>query len=813
MNKLRLDMGAANPSSKTHLQKIPSSKRTLPDLTAWDITNATLNYTHYEMNPGDTIRNQHPYGPTGWAALPLQIGLTLMSDNLQRIFDFNGLQDAVSTYYRTMTTQLVHKALFEQVPSTSDGTAFVNENRVTIEDLSLCGMETCLALMVVLVIVMLVLVSRNETAPYNLSSLSAVASVLARSHEFCQGLRGTGAASLDRLRDALVGGKYYCHRGPEGLSIMVDGTQRGSVAPIQENAVRSRAPFPGLIARIVIFAAIAMTIVALETVYQVSRRNEGLGAVNTDDYMHFLWTLVPAAVMISIELLFLCIDFNTRCLAPFVQLHQATGGLLERSMTADYLDTVNAANIFQSIRLREWPVLATTILMLITPLLTIVTSGLYSAIQTPHSINVEFQRETIFTSNEDLLSTKNDGSLELAGLILLDNLSYPRWTYEGLAFPELSVLDDFKNVSKSPSFSDSLVEVVVPALRPALSCRLHTKLDMQTNFTVRNLNINVTQEYCNQGHSSEQDTISLFIVEPNTHFGMALPKNDFGSYSTPNLCSNITYVWGHVGATDVDQLALLACNETTETVNASVHLQLPDLTIDTHKPPVTDESTARRLDIYQPSPLYHTLSLPTIPTSESFDNFFQALAYGKYATPIDTLGIAADNEKVADTVKFIHKVIMTQFYSNFTRVVDKNVTATLPPLVGNTTDASHWRLFQDAHSTRILEGLLGAILVLGILATTLMNTDGVLPKNPCSIAAVASLFADSNVLERYVSGSGKEYLQRTFANSRFFLGWVDDDDDDDKGNASSSEVTLVNGDVKEGKKFTIYVRDMPDGKV
>jgi hypothetical protein len=54
----------------------------------------------------------------------------------------------------------------------------------------------------------------------------------------------------------------------------------------------------------------------------------------------------------------------------------------------------------------------------------------------------------------------------------------------------------------------------------------------------------------------------------------------------------------------------------------------------------------------------------------------------------------------------------------------------------------------------------------------LMNTDHVLPKNPCSIAAVASLLADSNFLHRYGldMDPNDRAVEKLFASCRFFLG-------------------------------------------
>jgi len=72
------------------------------------------------------------------------------------------------------------------------------------------------------------------------------------------------------------------------------------------------------------------------------------------------------------------------------------------------------------------------------------------------------------------------------------------------------------------------------------------------------------------------------------------------------------------------------------------------------------------------------------------------------------------------------------------------------------TDPNRLRVVQDATSTRILEGLLATMLVCAVLAGILMDTRKVVPKNPCSIAAVGSFLADSNLMDRLPEFEGAE---------------------------------------------------------
>ena len=117
-------------------------------------------------------------------------------------------------------------------------------------------------------------------------------------------------------------------------------------------------------------------------------------------------------------------------------------------------------------------------------------------------------------------------------------------------------------------------------------------------------------------------------------------------------------------------------------------------------------------------------------------------------------------------------------------------------------------MVQDPVSTRVLEALLEFMLVLGILGSMCLNTDRVLPKNPCSIAAVASLLADSNFLDRFDAQMGdpsdKSVGNVSFAGCRFHLGYRD-------AEAMNESVQIKEGGVETketgAEKFSIYLSD------
>ena len=126
-----------------------------------------------------------------------------------------------------------------------------------------------------------------------------------------------------------------------------------------------------------------------------------------------------------------------------------------------------------------------------------------------------------------------------------------------------------------------------------------------------------------------------------------------------------------------------------------------------------------------------------------------------------------------DAIKHQHKLINAQQYNNYTRGTSDN-SVEHDSIVGNVTFSNRQRVVQGAISTRILDALLGCMLILGNAGSLLLNTDRVLPKSPCSIAADSSLLADSKPLDEFVKGDWRpedKGFSQAFAYRRCYLGW------------------------------------------
>jgi hypothetical protein len=69
-----------------------------------------------------------------------------------------------------------------------------------------------------------------------------------------------------------------------------------------------------------------------------------------------------------------------------------------------------------------------------------------------------------------------------------------------------------------------------------------------------------------------------------------------------------------------------------------------------------------------------------------------------------------------------------------------------PRFNGTAIDPYHTRLFQNSASTRLLQSLLLAVILCLLASAFLIDTKKVLQPNPCSIARMMALLADSELL-------------------------------------------------------------------
>ncbi|KAJ5995103.1 hypothetical protein N7481_002080 [Penicillium waksmanii] len=792
--KLKAESNATEMSSGARIQRVGSEDANIPGITAGDIAKFIIDNSTATTG-FRPVEDYIPFSYYSHIDTGFNLGLHLIGENITvpTLWQDGVLESSGKAFYRAITALLMHMGLVQRKQSATTGLAIVTENRVMMMELPLRGMEVCLALAVSLAISMAILIPGTSITTWSPNNVSSIAAITANSAAFRASLRGTGVVSHKTLQSRLVGQKYYLQSTPKGTSIETaeDGRRESKFDFNIGSEYITWKPFPEMIGRIIIFILVLSAIVVLETLLRVSQTKDGLGdASSENEYMHYLWTMIPALAMVGIRLFFGSLDFNIRCLAPYAPLTKPKGALFERSMNLSFLDSLGLNNTFRSISSRHFAVQATTLATTAAFFLTIITSGLYSVVEVPSYNEVNFTRVGGFPDPRTIAGPQRlmDESKEVDGMltaeyILQYNFSYPRWTYEELAFAEISMSER----SNRGHLNASYVDITVPALRLAPKCKIQTAADLQPKLTLpqfgpagsHQLWFNQLIFACPGNNTNNIGNLSLSVWDEmgSEPFGYSFESQcSFESGNSNGVvgASHYTtfYLWGYLNGSSVEHVIGLSCIQYAETVNVRTRFHLPGLEIDETNPPVPDESSAKLApNLYTPIPEWWVLNANG--RYPKFDGFFQDLTSGRYAIPIENFKSEEHDEAVIGAIKHQHKIISAQQFNNYTRGT-ANASIAHTPILGNVTTSNRLRVVQDVTSTRILEGLLAFILALGIIGSMLLNTDQVIPKNPCSIAAVASIVADSQLLDEFLKGvwdPDDKKLNRVFAYQRFHLGW------------------------------------------
>jgi len=253
--------------------------------------------------------------------------------------------------------------------------------------------------------------------------------------------------------------------------------------------------------------------------------------------------------------------------------------------------------------------------------------------------------------------------------------------------------------------------------------------------------------------------------------------------SIPSYCPSAFLGYGRVlGKADViDQITVLQCMPYLEEVDVSTRFSLPSYAIDMSQPPDIIESSARvlkRLGVPTATTWYSLLQFANMSAETSvLDPLFQAAIFGTHGIPAEELLGTGGTQNLIDSVSHVFAVSAAQLMNANNRM-DAPLNTTL--INGTVITQNRVRLVQNETSTRLLQALLAIMILCALVVFSLMGTRRVVSKNPCSIAAVASLLTGSRLLSDDIIpkgsewGSDKELKQRgVFEGGRFTLGWWD----------------------------------------
>lgn len=734
------------------------------------------------------------------------------------------LSQTVKRPITSIAANIAHQYLLEPSSSTIQGTVNTTKRRLYVRDLSFGLMAGILVLFIVISALLGIVYFPVRACSRDPGSIAGLATVLARSPQFMSEVMGIGSKPGSDLKTLIADRQY---------STAVTGDGSFSITPYAERALTNdraeaidsiewwRPLSAKMPMRILTFATPLVLIAALEALYQHSRKSGGIATIQDEEsYLRYTWAYIPALAMLIVRILFFSLEFSARTLLPYSALRRG-GSSATTSILEDKHRKIAIYGFFDALRKKQWALAAAILSVLVSFILPIAVSGLYNTnmltLKTRSSLTQTGQWSIFDASSGPYYNSQSQTNLS-SPLILYLNVSYPQWTYHELALPHVQLSSD------SHDQSNAYVDARIPALRGNPNC--NKVPSNQWNATAeegRVLLISVNDvDGCG---FAKNDYIYGMIESPWGYFSGVNDRFDKTLKAQELLqpeylhCPTRIFAFGRSNSTSgLVEISVLKCRPQIEQVDVDVRLSLPSLKIDELKPPsVIPNSNKTLLDaVYQtrgewvdifPTEYRMSAFLPImdLPTKEDhtteLSGAYTAAIYGVNGTqPEDLL----DDDKHEKALSRVYGTVVAQLLNNgWNNTPSDAETIPNPPARTHSADLYHSRLYlvQSAISTRILEAVLAAMVVCGAVAVTFMDKRQVLPKDPGSIAAVASLLAGSEMLEAIPKGSEwcddkKLEKQPVFSEHTFSMGWWSHESRVDGGDVEAVDTGSQDGDER-----------------
>ncbi|CAF3512316.1 unnamed protein product [Fusarium graminearum] len=726
-------------------------------------------------------------------------------------------------FYAQYSALIARYAMME--PSTSSSTAVASfiGRRLVVRPAPAYLITALLVLCLFLTLATMWLVPRKGFLPRDPSTIVGMASVVAHSHPLVESLKGMGPAPNKVLRSRLEDSTYMS--GAEGhekldspnlgyFHIFGGKTPSATCQPRRYDSSAWRQPIPlhGLI-RLIYILVLACIIIGFEISLRLSHRNEGLRTMD-DDAAYLAWTIIPALVLLLVAMYMLSLEWWTRLLSPFS--HLARRGNFDETVGLNLANALRHVAWRRALQICDIAALTAITGGFVALLIVVASAPLFDPrpIEFDSSIPLragDFFANSLLSSPDDPICTDCTNDTILASLILAGNAPYPPFTFADLNIPNVSLVEDNNN-------DDLVVSARLTAIRPRMSCRLYKSDEISTNLTlevelddgtVNPLRVDLEGEACRgvgrQGSSNAiigttrnaSSTERIKDLSGSTVFGVGQGKTRSSSQ-----CSDWIYIWGeldNLGSSDmsVGNINALACNETIEAVDVKAVFHGPELHLYPDHPPVPVEHTAQDTSVAIPELDYS--SLVNVSSDGLLDSFFAILNSSQLAVPDSTFGSSSADatNKTQSAILSQHGIIRAQSLNSKSRrhlssrgtfptangntIVsgidpDESVSQAVP-IVSGSKMAGKVRLHQDEIATRILQSLVGALMVLHITSWIYWRRIR-LPRAPTTIASITALLVDGNLfksLPRAAQWQPDSELEAIFTEGntpqRFEMGW------------------------------------------
>jgi hypothetical protein len=722
--------------------------------------------------------------------------------------------------YTTTASQIADRFLRSNSQTTALGSYQMTRLRVIIRTTALRITEAGLAMLIVCTCLILVLSPCSPVLSAG-TRLTSLAVTVSRSVQLKSQLRQGGEMSLDQIKECVAEQSFSLEGRGTMKSISVQLHESEAIVPAKMTPSARvdtwwRPAALSVYMKIAVLALPLAIVACLEITYQVSCRGNGIADAPSSQYWHYAWTWIPATTMTLVSLLYSSVTWSVALLDPYSILRT-------KSVAAQHaLHRVNLSRPsiqlgYQGLRFKRYALLVGSVAALVAPLLTIIVSGLIlvQPIRQTESLTISLIDQISSPEGRILnMSGWTQASLSAANLLYQGFGSYPKGTYGNFVLPNLEqyvvpptgvrlVNASTIDVNVGVIMSNITFRVMDPAgfrytigingsndpaeVYPGSGWYAGKPADHYLNFThidFADYTCKDTGGYCdetgigstgivlgaNPTRFSFQYEVTAKYLEwadlsawPN---GETLRRVVASRNKTTHVFPNIYFFYGTWNVSSV-HITGLSCYYDIRQGRANITYDLSTHTV-TAVNFIEGRSVRLSADNYPWDTADGLAAL--LPNDNLWQTVFNNTPEVFYDTP-------TGSAQLATQFSDLYNYFFTQYYSNALR--DENFTADTAHANAILTDNSYQRIFQSGVSTRILEALLLAMWLCACIIYYSFDTKTLLPKNPCSIAAQASLLAGSKFLDMIPEGAEnatlEELMEMTpFKDHLFSMGWWDD---------------------------------------
>jgi hypothetical protein len=700
---------------------------------------------------------------------------------VDKFSNFELLAKGADEVYRGVAVQLAKQYLLgvNETKSRQDleGVAHYEHQRLFVRNIFLRIVETILCI-VALLSISLALRSRKRLPPRDVASIARLSAAVSKSKDLMDALSETGLWPCRELK-RLLQGTYVARYKPIGddaraehLDFAIEG-----LGPAEERIQNPKEEYwrplmTSWYVRVALLVVPLAIIVTLEILLRLSHRDSGICDIIQNKQTQLASSIVPAFVMASTKLLYSGYDFNLRIFDPYVQLHKrsvtAKSSILNKTIYTWKTDAFWCALIR-----KRYAVGASTLSVTIAAFLTIAASGLFTPTPMSRNASTEVTRadQFSFPDNENVYTNYSESLVRKASLVGYGESGNSNWTFEQYALPTITVPSTGSNAINTTS-----IDFQIPVHRGSFDCTLVPSEQVTLNYKSPDMVYVRWPDLVGCTVAKDNNTNGIKELQPLS----GMKNGPFGKWSPIGLANmnreGCAASWGMYGTwanESIVELNIVQCWSSVQEVQASVRLSMPAQRIVSM---VANESTKK--DIVTGATSYLTLEqIFAKDASETMDGSFSIFLRGKTPDMSNLRLLKRENfAELKDRIQKVYSLVAAELLSNR----DRNTTlAGVDPVIKATATHSVMRLLQNEVSTRILQGLLACMVICTVVSLFTVRLSKILPKNPCSIAAQASLVAGSEMMSKLPPEAqwmdDKEF-NALFKGERYAMGWGEGED-------------------------------------